>query len=94
MKIERLLQKTVESADDVVLEEDKVPENNQIGSEVIRFLFMPSIATSNFSEAEYSKEIFKDMELVKKKLKMHGGKIKITFSSEQHCEYTISFFKI
>ncbi|MCK5034097.1 MAG: hypothetical protein KAS18_10700, partial [Calditrichia bacterium] len=64
------------------------------GSEVIKFLFMPSIATSNLSEAEYSKEIFKDMELVKKKLKMHGGKIKITFSSEQHCEYTVSFFKI
>lgn len=94
VKIERLLQKTVESADAIVLEEDKVSENTQIGSEVIRFLFMPSIATSNFTEAEYSKEIFRDMELVKKKLKMHGGKIKITFSSEQHCEYTVSFFKI
>ena len=93
-KIERLLQKTLESADAIVLEEDKISENNQLGSEVIKFLFMPSIATSNLSEAEYSKEIFKDMELVKKKLKMHGGKIKITFSSEQHCEYTVSFFKI
>jgi copper chaperone CopZ len=94
VKIERLLQKTVESADAIVLEDDKVPEKEQLGSEVIKFLFMPSMATSNFSEAEYSKEIFRDMELVKKKLKMHGGKIKITFSSEQHCEYTISFFNI
>jgi len=30
------------------------------------------------------------MEVAKKKLKMHRGKIKIMFTSENFCEYTIS----
>jgi hypothetical protein len=52
---------------------------------------MPTTATSSLTEAEYSQEIFNDMEVVKKKLKMHRGKIKITFTSENYCEYTVSF---
>jgi hypothetical protein len=64
--------------------------NNQIGSEVVRLLFMPSLATPTLTEAEYIKEIFGEMEMAKKKLKMHRGKIKITFTSENFCEYTIS----
>jgi two-component system chemotaxis sensor kinase CheA len=90
IRIERLLQKTIESTEAEASEEVKQHSSYQLGSEVIRLLFMPSIATSNLSEAEFSKEIFNEMEMVKKKLKMHGGKIKITFTSENFCEYTIS----
>ena len=70
--------------------DDKTTVQDQLGAEVIRLLFMPTMSTSNLTEAENSQEIFHDMEMVKKKLKMHRGKIKITFTSENYCEYTIS----
>lgn len=95
VRIERLLQKSIESNEEKMSEDPKVggEGNHQLGSEVIRLLFMPSMTISNLSEARYSREIFGDMEMVKKKLKMHGGKIKITFTSENFCEYTITFPK-
>jgi len=93
VRIERLLQKTIESSEAKISEDPKGEGNHQLGSEVIRLLFMPSLTISNLNEAKYSREIFGDMEMVKKKLKMHGGKIKITFTSENFCEYTISFPK-
>jgi hypothetical protein len=89
IRIERLLQKSIENAEAEMLEE-KNDIQDHLGAEVIRLLFMPTTATSSLSEAEYSQEIFNDMEVVKKKLKMHRGKIKITFTSENYCEYTIS----
>jgi chemotaxis protein histidine kinase CheA len=89
IRIERLLQKSIENTEAEILEE-KNSVQDQLGTEVIRLLFMPTTATSSFSEAEYSQEIFNDMELAKKKLKMHRGKIKIIFTSENYCEYTIS----
>jgi two-component system chemotaxis sensor kinase CheA len=89
VRIERLLQKTMESVE-TRSHRDHPFGNNQIGSEVVRLLFMPSLATPTLTEAEYIKEIFGEMEMAKKKLKMHRGKIKITFTSENFCEYTIS----
>ena len=86
VRIERLLQDTIES-------KENYEHISQLGSEVIKLLFIPGNFPSNFNEAEQSKEVFLNMELAKKKLKMHGGKMKITFSSEQYCEYTISFYK-
>jgi len=93
IRIERLLQKTIDSSEAEISAIGNALPGDHLGSEVIRLLFMPSIASSNLTEAEYSKEIFSDMDLVKKKLKMHGGKIKITFTSENFCEYTISLPK-
>jgi len=89
IRIERLLQKSIETTEAELVSE-KQGVQDQLGTEVIRLLFMPTTATSNLTEAEYSQEIFNDMEMVKKKLKMHRGKIKITFTSENYCEYTIS----
>ncbi len=89
IRIERLLQKSIESTEAEMLGE-KNSVQDQLGAEVIRLLFMPTMSTSNLTEAENSQEIFHDMEMVKKKLKMHRGKIKITFTSENYCEYTIS----
>jgi len=89
VRIERLLQKTIEMVGSKS-ERDHPIVSDQLGSEVIRLLFMPSLATPSLSEAEYIKEIFGEMEMVKQKLKMHRGKIKITFTSENFCEYTIS----
>ena len=89
VRIERLLQETIKTAE-TKNQKDHPFGNNQLGSEVIRLLFMPSLATPSLSEAEYIKEIFSEMDMVKKKLKMHRGKIKITFTSENFCEYTIS----
>ena len=93
VRIERMLQKAVESSEHYEDGEKKVDDGAELGSEVIRLLFMPGVSTSSLSEAEYSKEIFRDMDLVKKKLKMHGGSVKITFTSEDNCEYTISLPK-
>ena len=90
IRIERLLHQTIESAETTKPDDNEISQTDHIGSEVVRLLFMPSMATSNLIEAEYSKEIFRDMELVKKKLKMRGGKIKITFTSEEFCEYIIT----
>lgn len=89
IRIERLLQKSIENTE-ADISDDKHSIQDQLGTEVIRLLFMPTTATSSLSEAEYSQEIFNDMEVVKKKLKMHRGKIKITFTSENYCEYTIT----
>jgi len=86
VRIERLLQNTIES-------KGNLENKTQLGSEVIKLLFIPSNFPSNLNEAKQSKEVFLNMELAKKKLKMHGGKMKITFTSEQYCEYTISFNK-
>ena len=89
IRIERLLQKSIENTENEI-QEDKNAVRDQLGTEVIKLLFMPTTATSSLSEAEYSQEIFNDMEVAKKKLKMHRGKIKIIFTSENYCEYTIS----
>jgi chemotaxis protein histidine kinase CheA len=89
IRIERLLQKSIENTE-AEIQEEKHEVRDQLGAEVIRLLFMPTTATTSLSEAEYSQEIFNDMEVAKKKLKMHRGKIKIIFTSENYCEYTIS----
>ncbi len=83
IRIERFLEKTLESS-----YTDKY--DSPIGSQVIKMLFTPNVSPSSLNEAEWSKDVFNDMNLVKKKLKMHGGKIKITFTTENFCEYTIS----
>ena len=89
IRIERLLQKSIENTEAEIIG-DKTGVQDQLGTEVIRLLFMPTVSPASLTEAESSQEIFNDMEMVKKKLKMHRGKIKITFTSENYCEYTIS----
>lgn len=93
IRIERMLQKAVEMPGPYNSDDGKGEEGSELGSEVIRLLFMPGASTTNLTEAEHSKEIFRDMDLVKKKLKMHGGSVKITFTSEEFCEYTIALPK-
>jgi hypothetical protein len=40
--------------------------SDQLSTEVIRLLFMPTTATSSLTEAEYSQEIFNDMKWSRK----------------------------
>jgi hypothetical protein len=87
-RIERLIHETTD-ADRDSLRANKGDSGQQLGSDVLRFLFTPGNYTKSISEAEHSKAVFKDMELVKKKLKMRGGRIKVTFTAEQFCEYSV-----
>ncbi|KAA3613035.1 MAG: hypothetical protein D8M58_12050 [Calditrichaeota bacterium] len=88
-RIEKLIQ---DASDDEKLtsNQEMNSQSPELGSDLIRFLFTPGTHPKDLNEAQHSKEIFKDMELVKKKLKMRGGKMKITFTSEKFCEYSIT----
>ena len=91
-QIERMIEQTAEQSIDkqgnVVKKDD--PE---MLSDVMRHLFTPDTHPKSLDEAEISKKIFVDMQLAKKKLKMRGGKIKITFSAENFCEYSVALPK-
>jgi two-component system, chemotaxis family, sensor kinase CheA len=91
-RIERLIHETTD-ADHDTLHGNKGDGSQQLGSDVLKFLFTPGNYTKSISEAEHSKAVFKDMELVKKKLKMRGGRIKVTFTAEQFCEYSVTLPK-
>ena len=92
-RIEKLIQ---DASDDnkLNLNQENKDQKPELGSDLIRFLFTPGTYPKDLNEAEHSKEIFRDMELVKKKLKMRGGKMKITFSADQFCEYSITLPRI
>lgn len=87
-RIERLIHETTDGDHDSI-HGNKGDSAQQLGSDVLKFLFTPGNYTKSISEAEHSKAVFKDMELVKKKLKMRGGRIKVTFTAEQFCEYSV-----
>jgi len=87
-RIERLIHETTDAEHDTI-HGNKADSGQQLGSDVLKFLFTPGNYTKSINEAEHSKAVFKDMELVKKKLKMRGGRIKVTFTAEQFCEYSV-----
>jgi len=87
-RIEKLIRDA--SNDDKLNLNEENKEQPELGSDLIRFLFTPGTHPKDLNEAEHSKEIFKDMGMVKKKLKMRGGKMKITFTAEQFLEYSIT----
>lgn len=91
MRIERILQQAVN-------ENYKVPDSNSVndesihpGSEVLRLFLNPDVAMLENKGTSEGIEIMNDFEIVKKKLKIHGGRIKVTFTSESFCEYNITF---
>lgn len=91
-QIERLIEQT---AGENIRGEAKgqIKAHPEMLSDVMRYLFTPDTHPKSLDEAEISKKIYIDMELAKKKLKMRGGKIRITFSAENFCEYSVSLPK-
>ncbi len=87
-RVEKLIQDATNNSRK--LSQGKNGHNLELGSDLIRLLFTPGTHPKDIDEAENSKEIYKDMELVKKKLKIHGGKMKITFTEQKFCEYSIT----
>lgn len=91
MRTERLLQKSVEQDDINTIDPKNAEESFDPGTEALRIFFNPDISSADSSGTTESVQIIKDFDTVKKKLKMHGGRIKVTFTSEDFCEYTITF---
>lgn len=83
-RIERLLQKMI-NIDDESVEKRADLE----GMQVTQLLFMPNMQIED--EKELLSNYSMDMEALKKKLKEKGGRLKITFSSEEYCEFTVLF---
>ncbi|MBN2365679.1 MAG: hypothetical protein JXL67_05900 [Calditrichaeota bacterium] len=81
-RIERMIQKLVTYEPN-----EKLPECSLEGVLVTQLLFTPNVRIDDEREilASYSM----DMELLKKKLKDKGGRLKITFTSEEYCEFKI-----
>lgn len=91
-QIERLIELT--ASKQINKESTSQNKNNpEMLSDVMRYLFTPDTHPKSLDEAEVSKKIYSDMELAKKKLKMRGGKIRITFSAENFCEYSVTLPK-
>ncbi|MEJ2054312.1 MAG: hypothetical protein P8X42_10360 [Calditrichaceae bacterium] len=92
MRIERLLQESTTAAEmPKELPPDGIDESMHPGIEVLRLFFSPDLSTTENLGTTESMEIMNDFEMVKKKLKMHGGRLKVTFTSESFCEYTVTF---
>ncbi|MFZ0390765.1 MAG: hypothetical protein WAN36_09945 [Calditrichia bacterium] len=81
-RIERLLKRIIETG-----AEPRQKNERYEGMQVTQLLFMPNIQFNDENEmvANYSM----DMELLKKKLREKGGRLKITFTSEQNCEFAV-----
>ena len=93
IRIERMLQKAIdmhllEEEDD----EDSV-DGSTLGTEVLQLFFTPNSSISTLEQATDGEDIYKDMQLARKKLTMHGGRSKVVFTSEENCEYTITIPK-
>ena len=83
-RIERLLQKLINFD-----EEDVEKRSDWEGMQVTQLLFMPNIQTGD--EKELLTNYSMDIEALKKKLKEKKGRLKITFTSEESCEFTVLF---
>jgi len=83
-RIERLLQKLINFDD-----EEVEKRSDWEGMQVTQLLFMPNIQTGD--EKELLSNYSMDIEALKKKLKEKGGRLKITFTSEEFCEFTVLF---
>lgn len=81
-RIERMIHKMISKKNN-----DKVLESSFEGVQVTQLLCTPDIEFSKDNEALENYSM--DMELLKRKLKEKGGRLKITFTSEDHCEFTI-----
>lgn len=83
-RIERLLQKLINFDED-----DIEKRSDWEGMQVTQLLFMPNIQTGD--EKELLTNYSMDIEALKKKLKEKRGRLKITFTSEESCEFTVLF---
>jgi len=81
-RIERMIQRLVTYEVD-----EELPEASIEGMQVTQLLFTPSIQMDDERQLEASYSM--DMELLKRKLKEKGGRLKITFTSEDCCEFKI-----
>jgi hypothetical protein len=93
IRIERMLQKAIDMH---LLEEEDDEDNidgSSLGTEVLQLFFIPDSSVSTFEQATDGEDIYKDMQLIRKKLTMHGGRSKVVFTSEENCEYTITIPK-
>jgi hypothetical protein len=81
-RIERIIQKLVNYEPNETL-----PINSMEGVQVTKLLFTPNLKIED--EGEIIESYSMDMELLKKKLKEKGGRLKITFTSEDCCEFKI-----
>lgn len=91
MRIERLLQESVSVEMEKSGPPETVEESMHPGIDVMRLFFSPDFSTSENLGTTEGMEIMNDFEVVKKKLKMHGGRLKVTFTSESFSEYTVTF---
>ncbi len=80
-RIERLLQRMLNA------ENLDSAQQEWEGTQATQLLIMPNILMN--SENEILSNYSMDMELLKKKLQEKGGRLKITFTSEQNCEFTV-----
>ena len=81
-RIERMIQRLVTYEPD-----ENLPESSLEGIQVTQLLFTPNLQMDNERELEASYSM--DMELLKRKLREKGGRLKITFTSEDCCEFKI-----
>ena len=93
IRIERMLQKAIDMH---LLEEEDEEDNvdgSSLGTEVLQLFFTPNSSISTLEQATDGEDIYKDMQLIRKKLTMHGGRSKVVLTSEENCEYTITIPK-
>ena len=81
-RIERMIQRLVTYEPD-----EQLPASSIEGMQVVQLLFTPNAKMDDERELEASYSM--DMELLKRKLKERGGRLKITFTSEDCCEFKI-----
>jgi len=90
IQIERILQQSLDEHQKALYDNNKIENCMHPGSEVMRLFLNPDISMLDNKGTSEGKQIMNDFELVKKKLKMHGGRIKVVFTSESFCEYTVT----
>jgi len=81
-RIERIIQKLV-----CYSPNEPLPENSLEGIHVTQLLYTPNLQIED--EREIIESYSMDMELLKRKLKEQGGRLKITFTSEDCCEFKV-----
>ena len=81
-RIERIIQKLVTYKPD-----EPLPDNSLEGIHVTQLLYTPNLQLED--EREIIESYSMDMELLKRKLKEQGGRLRITFTSEDCCEFKV-----
>lgn len=88
VKTERYLQEEIESNLPDEYTHETSDDTSELDSKVLQLFFAP--LTSVDADDENAEEQMQDIQLIKKKLNKHGGRIKITFTSEESVEYIIT----